>query len=83
MNIVINKIFRSDSGLYLHIKSIHGSKDLKCPLCDYITSRKDVLKIHIEAVHEGLKNFDCKFCGKLFSQNSNLKKHLKRVHKYM
>ena len=51
-------------------------KEQKCNDCDYTTSRKDHLKKHQEAIHEGVKH-TCDMCGKQFTQESGVYNHKK------
>ena len=72
--------FRSKSGLWYHISSIHEEKRLvKCNLCDN-KLEKSGLKKHIAIVHEGKKPFKCNICGGFFSEKSTLSYHSSDVH---
>ena len=48
-------------------------KNIKCKQCDYITNRKDTLKIHIQAKHTQKKCNECEY--------TTLSKHDMNKHK--
>ena len=51
-----------------------------CEICDKTFSTVQALKMHIEAVHQGLKKYKCIKCGKSFGHAGSLKKHNETVH---
>ena len=61
------------------IQHVHEGVKFECNFCDFQTSHKWSLKIHIESVHEGVK-FQCNFCDYQASHKSNLKRHIQTAH---
>ena len=55
-------------------------KKYKCSYCDRGFTRRDNMKKHIAAVHEGQKPFKCSICEASFTQSHHLKTHTKTVH---
>ncbi|XP_031636889.1 zinc finger protein OZF-like [Contarinia nasturtii] len=51
-------------------------KKHKCTFCNYVTSNKGHLTVHIRT-HTDEKPFACEICAKAFAQKSNLKSHKK------
>ena len=77
------------NGLQIHCLTFHEKKtnsvdgkqnQYKCDSCDKLFSRKEYVKIHVDAVHKGLKKHKCEPCNKSFSQAAHLKKHIHTVH---
>ena len=59
-----------------HKKRIHEKgKDNECEKCDKKYFSKSELKIHTDAIHNGIV-FKCNHCGKTFSIKSVYKRHL-------
>ena len=52
----------------------------KCNLCNYKTSRRHNLKMHILRIHKVEKPFHCKFCSNSYSIQVDLKAHIKHFH---
>merc|ERR1712126_108018 len=50
-----------------------------CKFCNYLTSNKSDLLLHVESVHEGVK-YPCNQCDRLFSRKNNLVKHIVSIH---
>ena len=59
---------------------IQTKKDLICETCDYTTSLKASLVIHVKAVHEKLKDFQCDQCDYTTLQKESLLNHAKVIH---
>ena len=82
--------FSQKAHLQKHVKSIHSKqkdtelkiekiKLIKCDLCSYEASEKD-MNTHVRALHEKIKDQICKECGFAFSRKDSLKRHVKIVH---
>ena len=59
-----------------------GKKQYECLICDNNFSRKSVLMLHIESVHEGKKpqkSHKCHVCDYKTSHNGKLKRHIESV----
>ena len=52
---------------------------IPCSLCEYKDTGKRGLKMHIQAVHDGIK-FPCTKCSKKYAWKNALSNHLKRDH---
>ena len=65
----------------MKILSHEEKKSHKCPICGCVFTRKDVLKIHIDSVHEGKQPpLQCKVCDYATFRKSNLKQHITSLH---
>lgn len=53
-------------------------KDVQCPICLKVFSRKFSLEMHF-LIHQGLKPYKCQFCGRCFRQKGTLMRH-KAIH---
>lgn len=53
-------------------------KDVQCPICLRVFSRKFSLEMHF-LIHQGLKPYKCQFCGRCFRQKGTLMRH-KAIH---
>ena len=67
-------------GLTKHIKRVHEGLRYNCLKCDKNFSEKNVLKHHMESVHEGKRKFPCELCPKTFKDQTAMKCHIKTVH---
>ena len=68
-------------------KSTSEDNIINCDFCDYKTTSRQGLKIHISKVHSKKINFKefpaaCDICEKILDNESNLKKHKKTEHTY-
>ena len=70
----------SQMGSYLHNKSVHQGEKYACDKCDYYTTRRDTLSIHVQSQHEGVR-YACAQCDYQASQQGHLRKHIKNKHK--
>ena len=74
----------SKSNLLGHIRAVHekrryGGETFPCPSCNYKAKHKGSLKIHMEAIHNGLKH-QCPNCKYTSSYKDKLRIHIKSVH---
>lgn len=52
-------------------------KNYRCPHCDYFTSHKAYMKVHI-GLHSGIRPHPCSYCSKRFADKTTLKNHIRR-----
>ena len=52
---------------------------IECPDCHKKFTLPGNLKIHMEAIHQGIR-YDCNFCDKSSTTKNNLRKHIATVH---
>ena len=70
----------SKTELRNHIIAQHSAGDIyPCNQCDYLATKREHLKQHMESVHEKIRN-TCKFCHIEFYDKSVLNRHIKSVH---
>lgn len=55
----------------------------KCKICQKNFSSKNVLKIHIESIHQRIKKFDCDLCYYSTYWKQQIKKHFLQKHPRM
>ena len=60
-------------------KPTQGKKTYKCMGWEKQFSRNSSLKLHMQAVHQGMMPFECNICGRRFSEKGVLKHH-ERTH---
>ena len=64
----------------LHYSGVHEQLKLfACEDCDQIFKKMNHLKVHKEAVHDGIKHY-CENCTKSFSTKSHLHRHIRKNH---
>ena len=51
-----------------------------CQECKKVFGQRQILQIHIDAVHRKLTPFQCQECTKSFGQKANLQNHIDNVH---
>ena len=51
-----------------------------CEICGSSFTKKNSLKHHVEAIHEGKRIHKCKFCSESFNAKSNLTRHINSLH---
>ena len=73
-----DKVDMTKPALVNHKYDFHG-KFTQCLLCDYKTRRKGNMKIHTQALHEGI-TYPCDICGYETSTSRNLLLHKKSKH---
>jgi uncharacterized C2H2 Zn-finger protein len=64
-----------------HIARHHTVKNLKCPHCEQLFSRKSFLTEHVRQSHV-MCNLVCKFCQKVSANLKTLTSHMLYVHDY-
>ena len=57
-----------------------ANKKFNCEQCPYSASRKDRMRIHVEAVHQKIMNFRCSQCPYSAAQKAHMKNHVEAVH---
>ena len=58
-----------------HIKMVELKE--KCFQCDFETTSKHGLKVHIAKKHTVRSTFSCEFCERIFENEKDMRKHLK------
>ena len=56
-------------------------KPHNCEMCDYSTTTKQNLKVHVESVHERIKPHKCLSCDYSTAIKKNLVRHIESIHK--
>ena len=84
LTIYINSIHKGKKFKCDHVKKsllVKETEDKRyaCTMCDYQTTYQSSVKIHTEAIHEGLR-YSCDICGCKSSSKSNLIMHIKTKH---
>ena len=77
-----NQSYSETAKLNKHVLMVHGNgvrDTFICDSCDYIAKRKDQLKQHKEAVHEG-KIYQCNFCDHTSPWERSLRSHMEHIH---
>ena len=87
------KLQDKEAYLQKHAEIVHeGKKYYKCRTCGNALISPQLLKYHIESVHEGLrhkfhkgdkvvkKTFSCKECDTFFTNQKILNRHIMTVH---
>ena len=64
---------------FLHQKTVHEGIWHKCDICDYVNSRKDIIRIHREKEHENVR-YPCDKCDYKGKTRAHLKGHNERIH---
>ena len=57
----------------------HALYKFMCQYCQKYFARKEILKTHIQSIHEG-KTFQCQHCEYKVTRKYTLKKHIFTVH---
>ena len=74
---------KTGSGLKRHTSEVHNRSNLLkiiCSICDFMTSRKDKLKRHIQVAHEGIR-YKCDGCDYQATRKEHLTRHFNNFHK--
>jgi uncharacterized Zn-finger protein len=62
------------------VSQVHEKqKSFECPVCKKVFGSTSYLRLHREAVHDGVR-YPCLTCGKEFTQKGNMQKHVRTVH---
>ncbi|XP_054722491.1 zinc finger protein 189-like [Uloborus diversus] len=77
---ICKKRFNIKSSLQRHMSCHTGEKPFLCAICNRGYTRRSVLVLHIQQVHENRKPFQCEECQLCFSQKGNLQAHFRRKH---
>ena len=71
------------SKLKMHKRKVHNIESkfsFNCDKCQYICKNKELLRMHIEQIHDGILNYCCSTCKyKSYSRNG-INIHIKSVH---
>ena len=73
------KKFPSKHALKHHRATVHEGKN-KCNICNYSSTRKLSMKVHIKTVHTKDKPYKCNLCFSSFSSKATLTSHIKANH---
>ncbi|KAJ0169557.1 hypothetical protein K1T71_014742 [Dendrolimus kikuchii] len=75
--------FYNEVYLRLHYKKKHDKKRkrYKCDLCDFFTSNKPSIVMHLKYGHAKDDDVECKICNIRFKKQKYLKMHFTRKHK--
>ena len=57
----------------------HALYEFMCQYCQKYFARKEILKTHIQSIHEG-RIFQCKFCEYKATHKGDLKRHIQSIH---
>ncbi|KRT82947.1 zinc finger protein [Oryctes borbonicus] len=72
---VCDDVFYSANKYSIHLRKHTDVELYKCPLCDYSTSRRTSISIHINRIHLKKFLYHCQFCGKGFQDVVTFKEH--------
>ena len=76
-----SRTYSSSSSLCKHKRSHRKAADsLMCSYCEYTCFRSDIMKEHIEGVHEKIRKYRCEICSKDFVYRSEFYKHKAKHH---
>ena len=56
-------------------------KSVKCPHCEYVSTRKTNLRVHMKTHSSEKKEIPCTECDMVFSSMNNMRRHLRKQHK--
>jgi len=79
--IYCNKNFSTSHSLNRHIRMIHLGVRFNCQFCDYQSTNKSYLSLHIDNVHLKLMPFQCDQCDQSFGRKDSLKRHKTNIHR--
>ena len=58
----------------------HNKRPFNCSICDFGSSHKSRLEIHIKTVHEEPQDYPCEHCPHICHKKKELQSHIKAVH---
>jgi hypothetical protein len=58
----------------------HNKRPFNCSMCDFGSSHKARLEIHIKTVHEEPQDYPCEHCRHVCHKKKELQSHIKAVH---
>ena len=64
----------------LHLQVHHNKRPFNCPHCDFGSSHKSRLEVHIKTVHEEPQDYPCDHCHIVCHKKKDLQSHIKTVH---
>jgi hypothetical protein len=76
-------VSHSKEQLESHMSSVHPNMKpikYKCDHCEYVSSYKGTLKIHVKGLHLNKKYLQCPRCDFSTSWPNSLRNHVKRIH---
>ena len=66
-----------------HISVKHKKVKLelhKCDFCEATRKIYEIMKRHVETIHEGIRKFKCDLCDKAYGKKAILKEHIESIH---
>ena len=75
-----NNAFKTEINIENVASVCEDKRPIKCTICNYNCSQKDILNNHIASVHEGKKPFICSTCNYSCLRKGRLTKHIESVH---
>ncbi|XP_075167413.1 uncharacterized protein LOC142239507 [Haematobia irritans] len=77
---ICKKFFSQVQELREHMKMEHKKKSIKCKYCDYSSTSKYAMEVHLYR-HTG-KPYKCKFCTKQYVLRNDIRIHCQKIHDY-
>ncbi|CAF4933274.1 zinc finger protein 33A-like [Pieris napi] len=77
--LVCDKKYHDERYMLRHMRTIHGNRQLTCPLCPKLVSSMAALRYHV-LTHSSLNTFKCKCCKKSYMVRRTIVKHLRKRH---
>ena len=60
--------------------TLESADDWECKLCQYRTTKKQLILNHYKRVHTNIRDYKCDQCGKEFTQKRHVETHKREVH---
>ena len=77
----VEKIIKTfDLNLHYFFQVHHNKRPFNCSICDFGSSHKSRLEIHIKTVHEEPQDYPCEHCPHICHKKKELQSHIKAVH---